>query len=45
MKPPILAGTIERRLLINYRADPDVVRAHLPAGFTPQSVQRPAGER
>jgi hypothetical protein len=31
-----LAGTIERRVLVNYRADPDVIRPHLPAGFEPQ---------
>ncbi|MGH1505068.1 MAG: DUF2071 domain-containing protein [Acidimicrobiales bacterium] len=30
---PALRGSIERRFLINYRADPDVVRPHLPTGF------------
>jgi hypothetical protein len=30
--------TIERRLLINYRIDPDVVMQHLPAPFRPQLV-------
>lgn len=35
---PALAGTIERRFLINYRADPDVVGPHLPNGFLPQTV-------
>lgn len=30
--------TIERRLLINYRIDPDLVRQHLPAPFRPQLV-------
>ncbi len=39
MRPPTLEGTIERRLLINYRADPDVVRTHLPIGFTPHIVE------
>lgn len=39
MRPPTLAGTIERRLLINYRADPDVVRTHLPKGFSPHIVE------
>ncbi|MCB0995992.1 MAG: DUF2071 domain-containing protein, partial [Acidimicrobiales bacterium] len=39
MRPPTLAGTIERRLLVNYRADPDVVRPHLPDGFTPDVVR------
>lgn len=35
---PTFAGTIERRLLVNYRADPDRVAAELPAGFEPQLV-------
>ena len=39
MRPPTLEGTIERRLLINYRADPDVVRTHLPIGFTPHTIE------
>lgn len=39
MRPPTLEGTIERRLLINYRADPDVVRTHLPTGFAPHTVE------
>jgi hypothetical protein len=30
--------TIERRLLVNYRIDPEVVRRHLPAPFRPQLV-------
>lgn len=45
MRPPTLEGTIERRLLISYRADPDIVRTHLPTGSrhtpsraTPSSV-------
>lgn len=38
MRPIDLAGTIERRLLINYRADPDVASRHLPEGFSPQVV-------
>ncbi len=38
MRLPTLAGTIERRLLINYRADPDVVATHLPTGFSPHVV-------
>lgn len=38
MKPPVLAAEIERRLLINYRADPGVVSALLPAPLRPQLV-------
>jgi hypothetical protein len=30
--------TIERRLLVNYRIDPEVVEGHLPAPFRPQLV-------
>jgi hypothetical protein len=33
-----LAATVERRLLVNFRADPDVVRRMLPAPFEPQVV-------
>jgi Uncharacterized conserved protein (COG2071) len=33
-----IACSIERRLLVNYRIDPDLVYPHLPAGFTPQLV-------
>src|SRR5688500_12526639 len=36
MRIPTLTGTIKRRLLVNFRADPDVVRAVLPAGFAPK---------
>ncbi|RFA15555.1 hypothetical protein B7R22_06635 [Subtercola boreus] len=35
---PDLSATIERRLLINYRVDPRVAEALLPAGFRPQLV-------
>jgi Uncharacterized conserved protein (COG2071) len=35
---PTLRSTIERRLLVSYRADPEVVGALLPAPFTPQIV-------
>lgn len=31
-------STIERRLLVNYRVDPDVVAAQLPKPFRPQTV-------
>ncbi len=33
---PALSGTIARRLLVNFRADPDVVATQLPAPFRPQ---------
>ena len=33
-----VACTIERRLLLNYRIDPELVSASLPAGFRPQLV-------
>ncbi len=38
MRPPRLAAVVERRLLINYRADPDVVAPLLPDGLRPQLV-------
>lgn len=38
MRPPTLDGVIERRLLINYRVDPDAIGRLLPAGFRPQLV-------
>lgn len=33
---PTIQGVIRRRLLINYRADAQTVRALLPAPFTPK---------
>lgn len=38
MKLTALAGTIERRLLINYRVDPEVAENFLPAPFRPALV-------
>jgi hypothetical protein len=38
MRLPVLAGVVERRLLVNYRVDPDVVQALLPPPFRPQIV-------
>jgi Uncharacterized conserved protein (COG2071) len=38
MKLPRLAGTVQRRLLVNYRVDPDVIASLLPAPFRPQLV-------
>lgn len=33
---PVLAGLIKRRLLVNFRADPEVVQKILPNGFCPK---------
>jgi hypothetical protein len=38
MKLPWLAGTVQRRLLVNYRVDPAVAASLLPAPFRPQLV-------
>jgi hypothetical protein len=36
MKIPILTGIIRRRILVNFRADPDVIQSMLPNGFRPK---------
>jgi hypothetical protein len=36
MRLPIISGNIERRMLINFRADPSVVSKLLPPPFTPK---------
>jgi hypothetical protein len=36
MRLPVLQGTIKRRLLVNFRADPAVVQKVLPAPFRPK---------
>jgi hypothetical protein len=36
---PVLAGVVDRRLLINYSVDPDVVAGILPRPFRPQLVR------
>ena len=38
MKIPVITGLIERRILVNYAVDPDVVSAILPAPFKPKLV-------
>jgi Uncharacterized conserved protein (COG2071) len=38
MKIPTMVGTIDRRLLLNYRIEPDVVARLLPPPFRPQHV-------
>lgn len=36
MKLPVIRGTIERRILVNYRVDPEVVARTLPPPFRPK---------
>lgn len=36
MRIPVIKGTIKRRLLVNFRADPDVVQRLLPQSFRPK---------
>ena len=36
MKLPIIRGIIDRRILVNYRVEPDVLASHLPAPFRPK---------
>lgn len=38
MRVPTMKGVVERRLLINYRLDPDVAATMIPAPFQPQLV-------
>jgi Uncharacterized conserved protein (COG2071) len=38
MRVPVMAATIERRLLVNYRVEADVVARLLPAPFRPMTV-------
>lgn len=38
MRMPRVAGVVERRLLVNYRVDPDVAAGLVPAPFRPQLV-------
>lgn len=38
LKLPLLEGEVERRLLVNYRVDPDVITRLLPSPFRPQIV-------
>lgn len=39
MRLPVIAGIIKRRLLLNFRANPDVVQALLPEGLRPKLHQ------
>lgn len=36
LKPPVMQGVIRRRLLVNFRVDPEVMQRHVPKPFTPQ---------
>jgi len=36
MKIPVIRGVIDRRILVNYRVDPDVLSLHLPKPFRPK---------
>lgn len=36
MKLPVIQGVIRRRILVNFRVDPEIVKGHLPAGFQPK---------
>ena len=38
MRPPTMSSVIERRLLVNYRVDPEVATSLLPAPLRPQLV-------
>jgi len=38
MKIPVIRGIIDRRILVNYRIDPDVMARSLPAPFRPKVV-------
>jgi len=38
MRLPVICGVIDRRMLINYRVDPDVLSSLLPPPFRPQLI-------
>ena len=39
MKIPVIRGVIDRRILVNYRVDPEVLAPRLPPPFQPKVVQ------
>jgi uncharacterized protein YqjF (DUF2071 family) len=39
MRLPIITGTIDRRILVNYRVDPEIIEPLLPPPFRPKVVQ------
>ncbi len=38
MRIPVIRGVIDRRILVNYRVDPEVLARMLPAPFRPKLV-------
>lgn len=38
MNLPAIRGTIDRRILVNYQVDPDVLTVHLPQPFRPKAI-------
>jgi hypothetical protein len=38
MKIPIIQGLIDRRILVNYRVDPEILQKHLPPPFRPKRI-------
>ena len=38
MRIPVITGWIDRRILVNYRVDPEVMKTYLPEPFEPQLV-------
>ena len=38
MQIPVIRGIIDRRILVNFRVDPDVLARFLPAPFRPKLV-------
>jgi hypothetical protein len=38
MQIPVIRGVIDRRILVNFRVDPDVLARFLPAPFRPKLV-------
>jgi len=38
MRIPVITGWIDRRILVNYRVDPEVMAKYLPEPFEPQLV-------
>ena len=38
MQTPVLQGIVRRRILVNFRVDPEVVQGQLPPPFHPKLV-------
>ena len=39
MRLPVIRGVIDRRILVNYRVDPDALRRILPSPFRPKLIR------